>query len=175
MTGANFNPSTAMNQLEIWQEATFDAETIDRKLDFAVGIGFNTMRVYLHSLAYKVDWGKTLKMGKQLVPVSGTHNSGWVQDPGNPASKEEKNYMTLEICVKHILKTFGDDKRILIWDIYNEPGNTDKLASSMSLLEHVFTCTKEINPNQPLTVVIGMGFSQAKCISVFKLRYLNVS
>ncbi len=55
MTGANFNPSTAINQLEMWQEDTFDPETIDRELGYAEGIGFNTMRVYLHSLAYKVD------------------------------------------------------------------------------------------------------------------------
>ena len=55
MTGANFNPSTAINQLETWQEATFDPETIDRELGFAAGIGFNTMRTYLHSLAYKAD------------------------------------------------------------------------------------------------------------------------
>ena len=48
MTGANFNPSTAINQLEMWQEATFDQETIDRELGYAEGIGFNTMRVYLH-------------------------------------------------------------------------------------------------------------------------------
>lgn len=55
MTGANFNPSTAINQLEMWQESTFDPETIDKELGFAEGIGFNTMRVYLHSLAYKAD------------------------------------------------------------------------------------------------------------------------
>jgi len=55
ITGANFNPSTAINQLEMWQEDTFDPETIDKELGFAEGIGFNTMRVYLHSLAYKAD------------------------------------------------------------------------------------------------------------------------
>ncbi len=55
ITGANFNPSTAINQLEMWQKDTFDPKTIDRELGYAEGIGFNTMRVYLHSLAYKVD------------------------------------------------------------------------------------------------------------------------
>lgn len=181
MTGANFNPSTAINQLEMWQEATFDPETIDRELGFAEGIGFNTIRVYLHSLAYKTDpkgfkkrmetyldtadkhgiktmfvifddvWGKTPKKGKQPDPVTGTHNSGWVQDPGDPASKEEKNFVGLEIYVKDILKTFGDDKRILMWDLYNEPGNTGKLTSSLPLLKNVFTWAREINPSQPLT------------------------
>ena len=55
ISGANFIPSTAINQLEMWQEDTYDAETIDRELGYAAGIGFNTMRVYLHSLAYKAD------------------------------------------------------------------------------------------------------------------------
>ncbi len=182
MTGANFNPSTAINQLEMWQEATFDPETIDRELGYAEGIGFNTMRVYLHSLAYKADpkgfkervdtylgiadkhgiktmfvifddvWGKTPKIGKQPEPITGTHNSGWVQDPGDPASKEEKNFSDLEIYVKDILKTFGNDERVLMWDLYNEPGNTGKLTTSMPLLKKVFLWGREVNPSQPLTV-----------------------
>ena len=55
INGANFIPSTAINQLEMWQAASFDPKTIDRELGWAEGIGFNTMRVYLHSLAYKQD------------------------------------------------------------------------------------------------------------------------
>ena len=49
ISGANFIPSTAINQLEMWQEETFDPETIDRELGYAEGIGFNTMRVYLRT------------------------------------------------------------------------------------------------------------------------------
>lgn len=182
MTGANFNPSTAINQLEMWQEDTFDPETIDKELGFAESIGFNTMRVYLHSLAYKTDpqgfkermdtyldianshgirtmfvffddvWGKTPKIGKQPDPILGTHNSGWVQDPGDPASKQKENFPALEIYVKDILKTFAKDKRIVMWDLYNEPGNTGKLTSSMPLLKSVFMWAREVNPSQPLTV-----------------------
>src|SRR5680860_1344754 len=55
ISGADFIPSTAINQLEMWQKETFDPETIDRELGYAEGIGMNTMRVYLHSLAYKED------------------------------------------------------------------------------------------------------------------------
>ncbi|HDZ13631.1 hypothetical protein LCGC14_1034630 [marine sediment metagenome] len=182
ITGANFNPSTAINQLEMWQESTFDIETIDRELGYAESIGFNTMRVYLHSLAYKADpegfkkridtylgiadkhgiktifvffddvWGKSPKTGKQPEPIPGTHNSGWVQDPGDPASKEEKNFPTLEIYIKDILKTLANDKRVLMWDLYNEPGNSGKLTTSMPLLQSVFEWARAINPSQPLTV-----------------------
>ena len=55
ITGANFLPSTAINQLEMWQSETFDPTTIDKELGWAENIGFNTMRVFLHSLAWKQD------------------------------------------------------------------------------------------------------------------------
>ena len=46
--GCNFLPSTAVNDVEMWQADTFDLETIDRELGLAAGIGMNTARVYLH-------------------------------------------------------------------------------------------------------------------------------
>lgn len=182
ISGANFIPSTAINQLEMWQEETFDPETIDRELGYAEGIGFNTMRVYLHSLAYKADkkgfkdrvdayleiadkhniktilvifddvWGADPKMGKQPAPKTGTHNSGWMQDPGYPASKNESNFAELEVYVKDIIKTFANDDRVLLWDLYNEPGNNNKGNESLALLKKVFTWAKEINPSQPVSV-----------------------
>ena len=181
LSGANFNPSTAINQLEMWQEDTFDPETIDRELGFAEGVGFNVMRVYLHSLAYQADpegfkqrmdtylgladkhgirtmfvifddvWNKEPKIGKQPEPVPGTHNSGWMQDPGDPASRNAENFPALETYVKDIVTTFKDDDRVLMWDLYNEPGNSGKLTSSLPLLTEVFTWAREVNPSQPLT------------------------
>lgn len=75
ITGANFLPSTAINQLEMWQVSTFDAKTIDRELGFASGIGFNTMRVYLHSLAYKVEnpVKLTTTFQSKLTTISGAN------------------------------------------------------------------------------------------------------
>ena len=55
LVGCNFIPSTAINQLEMWQAETFDTKTIDREMDYAQGIGMNCMRVFLHDLAYKAD------------------------------------------------------------------------------------------------------------------------
>ncbi len=53
--GANFLPSTAINELEMWQADTFDPTTIDRELGWAQGIGMNTMRVFLHNLLWEQD------------------------------------------------------------------------------------------------------------------------
>ena len=52
MIGANFSPSTAINQIEFWQEESYDPETIDRELGYAHDIGMNVMRVYLHYLVW---------------------------------------------------------------------------------------------------------------------------
>lgn len=181
MVGADFIPSTAINQLEMWQADSFDIDTIDKELGYAERIGMNTMRVYLHSLVYKENpegfknrmktylkisskhgiktifvifddvWDKNPKMGKQPNPKPGIHNSGWVQDPGDPASREENNLPALKIYVQDIIKTFSNDERIVMWDLYNEPGNSEKLNSSMNLLTKVFEWAREINPTQPLT------------------------
>jgi len=55
LVGADFLPSTAINQLEMWQAETFDTVTINRELGWAHNIGMNVMRVYLHDLAWQAD------------------------------------------------------------------------------------------------------------------------
>ena len=184
INGADFLPSTAINQLEMWQADTFDAATIDKELGWAEGIGFNTMRVYLHSLAWKQDnegfkkrvnqylaiadkhhiktifvffddcWNKQAAIGKQPEPKPGIHNSGWVQDPGDPDSKNPANFPALERYVKDVLTRFKSDKRILLWDLYNEPGNSGKLTTSLPLLKSVFAWARAVNPEQPISAGI---------------------
>ena len=55
LVGCNFIPSTAINQLEMWQAETFDAATIERELGWAAGLGMNTVRVFLHDLLWDAD------------------------------------------------------------------------------------------------------------------------
>jgi len=55
LSGSDFLPSTAINQLEMWQAATFDTATINRELGWAESLGFNTMRVFLHNLVWQDD------------------------------------------------------------------------------------------------------------------------
>ena len=182
LSGANFIPSTAINQLEMWQAATFDPPTIDRELGWAEGIGFNTMRVFLHSIAWQQDpagfvqrmdnylsiadkhhiqtifvffadcWNKAPQAGPQPAPRPGIHNSGWVQDPGDPASRDSATFVRLKPYVQAVLTRFGHDKRVLLWDLYNEPGNSEKRLTSLPLLRNVFAWARAVNPEQPLSV-----------------------
>jgi hypothetical protein len=53
--------------------------------------------------------------------------------------------------VKDVLTTFRNDERILLWDLYNEPGNSGYGNKSLPLLKNVFKWSREINPKQPLS------------------------
>ena len=153
LVGANFVPSNAINQLEMWQEATWSPDLIDKELGWAAELGMNTMRVYLHDIPYREDaegfkqrideflticqkhnirpmlvifdsvWDPYPKAGKQPEPVQGLHNSGWVQSPGADYLKNQNKWVELKTYVVDLLSHFREDERILAWDLVNEPDN----------------------------------------------------
>lgn len=158
LVGANFSPATAINQLEMWQEATFDPKRIDLELGWAESIGMNSMRVFLHDLLWGQDaegfrrrldqflalahkhkirpmfvlfdscWDPSPRLGRQRAPKPGVHNSGWVQSPGAKALEDSNEYPRLEAYVKGVVGAFAQDNRVLAWDIWNEPDNMNDPA-----------------------------------------------
>ncbi len=60
----------------------------------------------------------------------------------------------MEKYVKDIISTFRDDERIIIWDLYNEPGNSNHGLETLPLLKNVFRWAREAHPSQPLTAGI---------------------
>jgi hypothetical protein len=196
--GCNFLPSTAINQLEMWQADTFDPDTIDRELGWAAQLGFNTMRVYLHDLPWQQDadgflkridqyltiadshgigtifvifddcWDPSPQPGKQRAPKPHVHNSGWVQSPGKLLLAQPDKYDQFKPYVQGVLTRFKNDPRVLLWDLYNEPGNgnvsaygkvelKDKPRYSIELLAKTFAWARQVNPSQPLTVCVWTG------------------
>jgi len=74
MVGANFQPSTAINQLDMFQAATFDPAVIDRELGWAKQkFGMNIMRVYLHDLLWEQDPQGFLNRLDQYLAISQRH------------------------------------------------------------------------------------------------------
>lgn len=181
VVGCNFIPSTAINQLEMWQAETFDTATIDRELGYMESIGMNTARVFLHYLVWQQDWPgfrsrmdrylqladrhkvKTMfvlfddcwntspKLGKQPDPVPGVHNSGWMQCPGDPQYKDTKLFPSYANYTRDILTYFKNDTRILLWDLYNEAGNGWKGSSTLPLVKLAFETAFQVRPSQPIS------------------------
>ena len=153
LVGCNFLPSTAINQLEMWQADTFDPKTIDRELGWAQSIGLNTARVFLHELPWQEDrdgffervdeflaiaarhgirpmfvffdgvWDPDPQSGPQRPPRTGVHNSGWVQSPGRVVLADHAKQDALQPYVTDVLTRYANDERVLAWDLFNEPDN----------------------------------------------------
>jgi hypothetical protein len=198
LVGSNYIPATAIYQLELWQPDTFDPKRIDLELGWAEAIGLNTMRVFLHDLLWQQDasgfqkridtflaiadkhhikilfvlfdscWDPHPHLGQQRDPRSGIHNSGWVQSPGAAALKDSTQLPRLEAYVKGVVGAFAHDPRVLGWDVWNEPGatnkdsygsqelpNKSKLVAEM--LPKVFAWAREAGASQPLTSGVYTG------------------
>ena len=187
--GSNYVPASAINQLEMWQAETFDPKQIDWELDLAEKTGMTTMRVFLQDQLWTQDsagfldrmdqfliiadrhhikplfvlfdscWDAHPHLGKQKDPTPGVHNSGWVQSPGIDRLQDRSDYPQLEAYVKGVIGRFGHDKRILAWDVWNEPheGGLDTIHNAddgklvAALLPQVFVWARSANPDQPLT------------------------
>lgn len=151
--GANYITSTAVNQLEMFQPATFDLRRIDAELGCAQAAGFNTARVFLHDQLWAQDqrgfqyrlaqfvtvaarhrikplfvffdscWDPHPKSGPQPAPRPGIHNSRWVQSPGAERLGDRSYLPVMRDYVTGVMSQFRYDDRILGWDLWNEPDN----------------------------------------------------
>src|SRR5260370_29079836 len=122
LVGSNYVPKSAINQLEMWQESTFDPEQIEKEFTWAEAMGMNTMRGFLHHLLWQQDaagfqkridrfltiasghhirpmfvlfdscWDPLPHLGPQHPPIPGVHNSCWVQGPGAEAPPDANRY-----------------------------------------------------------------------------------
>ena len=158
LVGCNYGPAYAINQLEMWQADTFDPAAIDREMALAESLGFNSLRVFLHDLAWREDpkgfirrvdqfldiaqkhrigvlfvlfdavWDPFPKAGPQRAPKPHVHNSGWVQSPGAEILGNPARHDELEPYVKAIVGKFRRDARVQAWDLFNEPDNPNTSA-----------------------------------------------
>lgn len=160
--------------------------------------GMNTMRVYLHDLLWKQDqkgflkrldqflaiaakhgirpmlvlfdscWDPDPVLGAQHRPIPGVHNSGWVQSPGRHELVDPANDAHFRAYVQGVVGAFANDKRVLAWDLWNEPDNPgggnymDKQldreqARIGELLPKVFEWARAKKPIQPLTSGVWIG------------------
>jgi hypothetical protein len=198
LLGANYLPSDADNELEMWQSETFNAAEIDKELGWGESLGMNTMRVFLHNLPWEEDsvgfkhridqflalaakhhirpvfvlfdscWDPAPKPGQQPEPRPGIHNSRWVQAPGKAVLADPQQYPRMQAYVEGVIGAFASDRRILAWDVWNEPDNDNassygkeelpnKLELIRALLPQVFAWARSVHPIQPLTSGVWTG------------------
>jgi hypothetical protein len=89
--------------------------------------------------------------GKQPAVIRGEYANGWTPSPGLSRVVDQASWSGLRRYVEDLMVTFRSDGRILAWDIYNEPGNSNMGNKSLPLLKAVFSWAREAKPSQPIT------------------------
>ncbi|MCP5545297.1 MAG: cellulase family glycosylhydrolase [Akkermansiaceae bacterium] len=112
------------------------------------------------------------KLGEQPRPVKAYHNSGWVNSPERALAVRYGNGRAtpaetarLKGYVQNTMRRFKDDNRVLLWELYNEPGRGNSDGEPMEgtnpkggigdhskkLVHDSWVWAREVAPSQPVT------------------------
>lgn len=124
-------------------------------LDLADAHGLTTMPVLFDDCACD---GAEPYLGPQAAPLPGIHNPGWTACPGHRRAQDRETWPSLKAYAQAFVERFAGDERVLLWDVYNEPGNDRNeqqdgglRVQSLPLLRAAFEWVREVDPSQPLT------------------------
>jgi hypothetical protein len=177
MRGANYVPSYARNDVQLWLD--FDPAVIDRELGYAQRLRLNTVRVFLQFAVYEREPQRFLERFETSLALCAKHelrmmpvvfdscfgefpdleryrDKDWMANPGQNRLGQE-HWPKLEQYVRDVVGGHQDDRRIVMWDVMNEPTCTsfNKPADKQlifAFLEHFLEYVKQQRPRQPLTV-----------------------
>jgi hypothetical protein len=192
IVGSNYIQSNTVNQIEMWQQETFDMDRVDLEMGWAENLGLNTLRISLHNMVWEHEPGgvqrridKLLKvaekhkirvifvmfdslgdpypeLGRQHQPKPGVRDSLWMQSPGAKGLTDPKELQKALIYAEEVVAAYSIDKRVLAWDVWNEPDNTNigrfntseppqKTELLRTILPQAFRYVRAGNPTQPVT------------------------
>lgn len=100
--------------------------------------------------------------GREIGTASKIIILAWSQSPGAKSLNDTSDWARLKTYITDVVGTFANDSRVLIWDLWNEPDNTNggsysnvelpnKVQQVEKLLPQVFDWARSVNPTQPLT------------------------
>jgi hypothetical protein len=134
----------------VWEhEGDTFLQTFEAFLSIAAENSLSVLPILFDDCAF--DGGQDPTYGKQPDPAPGVHNSRWTPSPGFAIADDPARQTVLRAYVHAIIGAHANDRRILAWDLYNEPGNTKRANSSLPLLVNTFRWARECEPTQPLT------------------------
>ena len=162
MKEIGFNTVRMWLEFDIWyHERDKYLDRVDRVLTILDSYGIKLMPVIFNdcvpfgkpkdiSIPYpkgKGSWDKGYHGGHKDSPhvVPDGLSYGWIR------WDEEEQRTLCEQYIRDLAKRFKDDTRIIMWDLWNEPGNSKRNDMSIPYLRRTFEICREENVIQPLT------------------------
>jgi len=160
-----FNTMRVFLHDQLWQQSAFNFQRrIDRFLWLA-----DRHKIRVLFVLFDSCWDPFPEVNvRQRAPKPGVHNSGWVQSPGAKALMDPKQTDRFLEYVQQLISAFAKDKRVLAWDLWNEPDNLNvgsygasdpqgKAERVAALLPRVYEYARAAMPTQPLTSGVWQG------------------
>lgn len=202
--GCCYVPSYAINQFEMWQPETFNLPVLDREFGLCEELGFNLVRIYLHEKLWWADaegfkarikqvldladhhslkvtftfctnGGEERELGPQPGPEPGIHGGGhWCCSPSTEMMNNPSQWPRFKEYLQDILRTFGNDDRILYWCLQNEPENIKPGRDPLEWMKALYEWAWEVRPSQPLSspVWIRPGYTKNGTTTGTKLPHI---
>lgn len=146
-----FNCARVVLQYAVWEnDPAYFKKTLAQFLAIADKHHIKVMPCFFDDCVFNDQHDP--KIGVQPEPVIGWYAWAWSPSPGHTMVADTTSYLKLEHYVKDVMKEFRKDKRLFVWDLYNEPTNGGLGAKSLPLVRSVFRWAREINPMQPITI-----------------------
>lgn len=137
-------------------------DRLDRFMGTAHRLGILTVPCLFDDCGFG---GQEPQWARQPDPVPGVHNSRAIASPGRATVMDSAAHPRLGAYVRDVIGSFRNDRRILFWDLYNEPGNRMEFhrqgfstfpgaleGPAQALMQASFAWARAASPEQPLTV-----------------------
>jgi hypothetical protein len=150
MTDMGMNCVRFVMQYKVYED---DPECFLKALETFLSLcdeaGLKAMPIFFDDCAFGANRDPTV--GRQPEPLEGWYAWAWSPSPGHTMVVDEREHPKLERYVKDVMRRHRDDRRILLWDLYNEPTSSGLGARSFPLLRKAFAWAREVNPSQPVS------------------------
>ncbi len=161
MSELGYNSIRIIPEFIVWEkEHDGFMDRFERYINLAAQNGISCMVVLGNDCCPpKEEALNRMRLGKQHVDW-GYHGGRKVSQHG---SFDGAGYSVLDDAyyaekyyefVREIVEKYKNDERIIIWDVFNEPGNSKRNSMSLPHLKKFFEIIRGIDPIQPLTVGI---------------------
>lgn len=125
---------------------------------------------------------KRMNLGKQHVDL-GYHGGrkvsqhGTFNNAGYSLLDEPEYAKKYYVFVEELVKKYKNDERIIMWDVFNEPGNSNRNSMSLPHLKKFLEIIRDIDPIQPSTIGIwsqSINLENLKEIEKFGLENSDI-
>lgn len=149
-----YNSTRVFIQYLVWKQnpAAFK-DRFSSFLCLAEKRGISVMPVLFDDCAF----GEPLQFdpfpGQQRTPIPGMILPSWTPSPGRLLARDPEEKGSLRDYVDDMLRSFGGDSRVLLWDLFNEPMNVAETGTP-AFLEELFGWARKAGAQQPLSAGI---------------------